>query len=391
MTANIRLWLARDINAALLGGAAALVLWPLIANDPYSLRLLTLAGIYALAAIGYQFVFGHAGALSLAQGAFFGLGAYVAGILAVRTGAGFEVTLPAAMLAAAALAGIVALPVLRLQSHYFALATLGVGQAVLLLAVNWESVTGGANGIAGIPALTLFGWTAGRGWPMLLVVWTVVGLGALLARRLTGGLAGPVLACMREQPMAAAACGIDTGRLRVAAFLLSALYGGAAGALQVHTIRVVSPEVLEFPVMITLLAIVVIGGRTSIAGAILGAVLLVHLPEWLRVLDSYYMLAYGAALLAMIVAAPWGLAGAARRLRRALLPEPDPAMPPPLPAPAPGTPGPPPERRPPDRIDPAEDRRASNGSGEPPAGCTRNGRRDFRTSRNDTGSWKRRA
>ncbi len=325
--AQRRAWLGRDINALLLAGALALAAWPFIQGDPYSLRLLTLAGIYALAAIGYQFVFGHAGALSLAQGTFFGLGAYVAGILSVKAGLGFELTLPAAILAAGLLAVIVALPVLRLESHYFALATLVVGQMVLLLAVNWESVTGGANGIAGVANLSLFGWTVERGWPLMLLVWGLVALGAIAARRFTGGLTGTRLTLMREQPMAAEAAGIDIRRLRFAAFLLSALFGGAAGALQVHTIRVVSPEVLEFPVMVLLLAIVVIGGRISIAGAILGAVLLVHLPEWFRPLEKYYLLAYGVALLAMIVAAPWGLTGALRMARRRWLPEPEPPLP----------------------------------------------------------------
>jgi len=326
-------WLRRDVNAPLLLGAITLAAWPLLAGDAYSLRLLTMAGIYALAVIGYQFVFGHAGALSLAQGAFFGLGAYVAGILSVRTGVGFEVTLPAAMSAAAALAAIVALPVLRLRSHYFALATLGIGQVMLLIAVNWERVTGGANGIPNVPPLLLFGSTVGRGWPTLLLVWSLVACGALIALRLTGGLRGSALRLMREQPMAAAASGVDTRRIRFAAFLLSALYGGAAGALQVHAVRVVSPEVLEFQVMVTLLAIAVIGGRTSAAGAVLGAILLVHLPEWFRPLERYYLLAYGAALLAMIVAAPWGLVGSLRRARQRWRPEPEPPLPPSAPPP----------------------------------------------------------
>ncbi len=325
--ARLRSWLGRDVNLLLLAGAGGLAAWPFLAGDAYSLRLLTQAGIYALAAIGYQFVFGHAGALSLAQGAFFGLGAYVAGILSVRFGLGFELTLPAAAGTAAMLAALVALPVLRLRSHYFALATLGIGQVVLLIAVNWESVTGGANGIPNVPVLSLFGGTVGRGWPMLLLVWSLVAAGALLAHRLTSGLTAAALRLMREQPMAAEASGLDIGRIRFAAFLLSALYGGAAGALQVHTVRVVSPEVLEFPVMVMLLAIAVIGGRTSIAGAILGAVLLIHLPEWFRPLERYYLMAYGAVLLAMIVAAPWGLMGSLRRARHRWLPEPEPPPP----------------------------------------------------------------
>lgn len=329
--AHTRQWLARDINALIVPGALILTIWPFVGGDAYALRLLTLSGIYALAAIGYRFIFGIAGALSLAQGGFFGLGAYAAGILAARYGLGFEIGLPAAMLAACGLAAIVALAVLRLQSHYFALATLGVAQLLLLVAVNWEDLTGGANGISGIPLLTLFGVTVGRGWPMLLFVWALVAAGGLAAHRMTGGLARPAYALMREQPMAAAASGIDIHRLRFTALLASAAFAAAAGALQVHTIRVVSPEVLEFRVMVTLLAIAVIGGRTSIAGAILGAVLLVHLPEWFRPLEKYYLVAYGAVLLAVIVAAPWGLVGAATRLRRRFAPQAPPALPAPVP------------------------------------------------------------
>ncbi len=342
---HMRTWLVRDLNILLLAGAAVLVAWPFVADDAYALRLFTQAGIYALAALGYQFVFGHAGALSLAQGAFFGLGAYIAGILSVRFGAGFELTLPAAAIGAATLAALIALPVLRLRSHYFALATLGIGQVILLIAINWESVTGGANGIPNVPALSLFGGTVGRGWPMLVLVWSLVVAGALCARLLTGGLSGAALQLMREQPMAAEASGIDIGRIRFAALLLSALYGGAAGALQVHTVRVVSPEVLEFQVMVMLLAITVIGGRTSIAGAIVGAVLLIHLPEWFRPLERYYLMAYGAVLLAMVVAAPWGLMGAMRRARLHWLPE---APPPPPSA------GPLPARHPPARLEIAD-------------------------------------
>lgn len=332
-------WLRRDVNALLLAGTAGLLVWPFLAGDPYSLRLLTQAGIYALAAIGYQFVFGHAGALSLAQGAFFGLGAYIAGIVSVRTGAGFELTFPAGLAGPAVVAALVALPVLRLRSHYFALATLGIGQVILLIAVNWESVTGGANGIPNVPELTVFGAVIGRGWPMLILVWSLVATGALVAWGLTAGLTGPALVLMREQPMAAEAAGIDLRRIRFVAFVLSALYGGAAGTLQVHTVRVVSPEVLEFPVMVMLLAITVIGGRTSIAGAILGAVLLIHLPEWFRPLERFYLMAFGLALLVMIVAAPWGLMGTLRRARRRWLPEPEPPAPTAGPLPAARAPG----------------------------------------------------
>ncbi|MDJ0896146.1 MAG: branched-chain amino acid ABC transporter ATP-binding protein/permease [Alphaproteobacteria bacterium] len=289
-------------------GCLALAAWPFVFSDPYGLRLFTLAGIYAIAVLGYQFIFGHAGALSLAQGTFFGLGAYLSGLLAIRFGASFDLSLPAAVLGCAALAALIALPVLRLHSHYFALATLGIGQVVLIGAINWESVTGGANGLPGVPPIQLFDVRLGRAATAALV-WSLVAVGAAFAWQLTRGLDGRMMQLLRAHPLAAASLGVDEGRVRLIMLVLSAAYGGAAGALYVHSVRVVSPEALEFPVMVSILAMTVIGGSTSAAGAVIGAFLLVHLPEWFRVLEDVYLLAYGAGLLGFILFAPAGLAG----------------------------------------------------------------------------------
>jgi branched-chain amino acid transport system ATP-binding protein/branched-chain amino acid transport system permease protein len=296
-------------------------------GNPYTLRVLTLSGVYALLVIGYQFIFGYAGALSLAQGTFFGLGAYVTGILGSQLGWSFPATFSLAVAAAGALSLLVAAPVLRLESHYFALATLGIGQVVLLAAVNWQGLTGGANGIPGVPGIVVFGQPVPRGLPMLLFVWSFAGLGALVAWQIMRGLYGRAFQVMRENAIAALSIGIDVGRLRLVAFTFSALYGGAAGALYVHTIGVISPEVLEFPIMVACLTMAVVGGRARVAGAVVGAVLLVHLPEWLRFLEKSYLIAYGAALLIAIIGAPSGLVGALERL----LPERPPAGPAPLP------------------------------------------------------------
>lgn len=294
-------------------GAAALCLYALVGATPYGLRVLTVAGVYALAAIGFQIVFGLAGALSLAQGAFFGLGAYASGILSSQLGWDFAATLPVALAVPLLVALVVGLPVLRLESHYFALATLGIAQILLLAAVNLPWLTGGANGLAGVPGVVLFGWPVPRGLPLAALVWSFVAVGGFAARRLAAGRTGRALTLVRDDPLVAATLGLDVGRLRLGAFALSALFGGAAGALAVHTQRVVSPEVLEFSVMVTILTIAVVGGRGRVAGAVLGAVLLLHLPEWLRGLERSYLLVYGAALLATVVLAPHGLTGLLER------------------------------------------------------------------------------
>jgi len=319
-------WLGGGIRLPLAVGAVVVLVVALSGNS-YSLRILTLAGIYALLVIGYQFIFGHAGALSLAQGTFFGVGAYATGILGSQLGWPFLMTFPISIVLPAILAAIVAAPVLRLESHYFALATLGIGQVVLLAAINWESVTGGANGIPGVPGVSLLFWDVPKGLPLLTFVWVLVAIGAGLSWQIMRGLYGRAFEVMRENAFAAMSVGIDIGALRFVAFVLSALYGGAAGALYVHTIRVISPETLEFPVMVACLTMAVVGGRARIAGAIVGAIILIHLPEWFRFLDEYYLIAYGVAALIMIIVAPYGLVGALERLRQRVWPEPSPLPP----------------------------------------------------------------
>lgn len=192
--------LTRGLNPLLILAALALAAYALFGAGPYGLRVLTVAGVYAIAVIGYQAIFGQAGALSLAQGTFFGIGAYVTGILGSTSGFGFAVTFPLSILAPTLLALLIAVPVLRLESHYFALATLGIGQVVLLAAVEWQSLTGGANGIAGVPGIDLFGWRVGRGLPLALFVWTLVALGALLAWLLGHGRRGAAFPIMRKPP-----------------------------------------------------------------------------------------------------------------------------------------------------------------------------------------------
>jgi branched-chain amino acid transport system permease protein len=324
---NLIPWAKSDIRPLLLLGLLALIAWPLLAKSPYDLRMFTTVGIYALMALGYQFVFGHIGALSLTQGCFFGLGAYTTGILSTRYGLGGETTLVLSALVPVLVAAIVAAPVLRLQSHYFALATLGVGQVVLLLAIAWQDVTGGSNGLYGIPNFTVGSFEVPRGYGMVVLVWSLVALGALVSWLVTRGFYGAGMSVVRENPTAAQSIGLDTAAFRYATFLLSALYGGVAGAMYAHSIHVVSIDTLEFPVMVSCLTIAVVGGRTRIAGAILGAVLVVNLPEWFRASAKYYLIAYGIVLLLMVIIAPDGVIGFLQGMRERLLGRVPPALP----------------------------------------------------------------
>lgn len=295
-------WLA----LLLLLPAAALLLLP-----PFGQRMVILVGIYALLGVGYQLVFGHLGGLNLAQGALFGVGAYAAALLAPMSGL---LALPLAAIAAGLLAALVAGPMLRLQSHYFALATLALAALVNLVAVHAENLTGGANGLTG------FAGALPRGEILLGLVWTCLVVAVLLQAHLFSGTWRRQARLLREAPLAAATQGIDGGRWRFAAFVAGAALGGLAGGFSAAVSGVVSPEVAGFPIMILCLTSVVLGGSRHPMGAVLGAALAVCLPELLRDLQGAWLLAYAAATLVVVRWAPEGLASLIDRWRGA--PEP---------------------------------------------------------------------
>ncbi len=308
------LWFADGIRLPLIFATGALIAFMLPLEGPYAIRLLTQVAIYALLGIGYQFVFGLAGAFSLAQGAFFGIGAYVAALSSLQWDWTGSLTLPAAILVAVLFAALVAIPVLRLTTHYFALATLGISQVLLVLAIGWVELTGGSNGLAGIRPLVV--WNARLdGWEGMVAVWLLVAAAGLALYQVRRSLLGLAFDVARTDPYAAIAAGVSGERLRFWAFLASAGLAGLAGALQVHSIGVVSPEVLDFDIMIRCLVICVVGGVARTAGAVVGAFLVVLAPELFQVFEGYRLLAFGALLLAAILFFPEGIIGAAERLR----------------------------------------------------------------------------
>ena len=270
--------------------------------------MVILAGIYGLMGLGYQLVFGQLGALNLAQGALFGLGAYAAALTAPCLG---PFALPVAILAAAIPAALVAGPLLRLQSHYFALATLALASLVNLVAVHAESFTGGANGLAG------FATALPRGPVLLVTVWVCLIAGVLLYAWLFEGTTG------REgAPAARSAAARRHARhrwraWRFVAFVAGGALAGLAGACSAALSGVVSPEATGFSIMVLCLTLVVLGGSRHPMGAVVGAALAVGLPELLRDLQGAWLLAYAVATLAVVLWAPEGLAGLIDRLRGA--------------------------------------------------------------------------
>jgi len=291
----------------------------------YSLHLLALAGALAAGAIGWQIVFGLAGALSLAAGMAMGLGAYALTVLTL-SGWPFGLALAAAAIGPALIFAALTGAIRRLESHYFALATLALAEIAVIIATNWESVTGGANGLLMTPApawLNSAEARAGFAWlAALAAAGAFYGFQRYFGRE--------QLTLLRTEPLAARAFGIHAGPIRVAAMAVGALAGGLGGAAHAFTVGLVSPDVLAFKTMAAILAVVIIGGRRSPPASILLAVLVTWTPEWLRFLEQTYLIAYGALLLLAIWLAPEGLAAllakATKALRLARDPDPPPLI-----------------------------------------------------------------
>jgi branched-chain amino acid transport system permease protein len=298
---------------ALLGLALLLIL-PLVIKSAYHTRLLNLVGINILLVLGLNFILGYAGLLSFAQVGFFLVGAYTGGILSVDYGISFWLALPISALVAGACAWIIGIPTLRLRGHYFAFATFAFAEIVRLVALNWQELTHGATGITGIPSPAIGGFEIDSDRSFYYLVLAIIIFGAAVAFRLERSSFGRALFAIREGELAAESMGIETAKVKMIAFILSALYAGVAGALYGPLNSVISPDVFSFDVSVVVLVSLLLGGAGTIIGSVVGTVLITLLPEWLRVLQDYYMVVYGAGIVLLMIFLPNGLLGAVRAL-----------------------------------------------------------------------------
>ncbi|HEU5470722.1 MAG TPA: branched-chain amino acid ABC transporter ATP-binding protein/permease [Actinophytocola sp.] len=286
--------------------------------DFYGIHVVDIAIVFALLAIGLGLAMGVAGQINLAQVAFFGVSAYTLAILTTNAGFGFWTSAVLAMLAAALTGIFVGIPALRMQSHYLGIVTLGLALAF----TNWvtnSTLTGGADGISGLPEMpSLFGIDLTNEYLYYYVELIVFGLGLAFALFVAHTGLGRRMRAMRDDSLAAGAIGASVPVLRLVAFVLASLYGGVAGVLYAGLVRYVAPETFSIANMFLLLAMVIIGGRQSIVGCVVGALALSLLREALVDFSVYAQLGFGAAVVLMVVFAPTGLAGIPVRLRRAL-------------------------------------------------------------------------
>jgi len=293
-------------------------LLPLFVSN-YVLSVLTLGGIYVVLVLGLNMCLGFSGQISAAQAAFWGIGSYTSALLTTEFGISFWLAFPTAII----LTGIVglglALPTLKLKGFYLAMATIGFQQIATMVFANWRQVTKGVDGIVGIPRPSIAGFTlkSDLSFSYFLLGWALIAI--LFSLRLEKSKLGLAMKALRDNSLAAETMGMDVNKIKIISFVLSAALGGAAGSLYAHYAGYISPDLFNFNTSTLIISMLIIGGSGSVAGSVVGAMLLIILPEALRFMNNYYMVIYGLGTVLIVVFVPGGLAGLTSRIMNKLL------------------------------------------------------------------------
>jgi len=288
---------------------AALYSLPLFTRDPYVMHLCNMAMIYSILSLSLNVLTGFTGQFSVGHAAFYGIGAYASAILTTKLGAPIWVGFIAAGVIAGVAGAALGIPSLRLRGLYLAVTTLGFGEIVYQLIVNWVSLTNGPRGLIGVPAPVIFGWVLDTYDKYYFLSATLLVLTIFMVTRIYHSRVGRAMLSIRENELAAEAMGINSTYYKVMAFVVAAFFAGVAGALYAHEIRFISPESFVSQESTTILCMMVVGGVGSIAGSVLGAFVLTFAPEYLRAVGDWRLVLYGATIVLMVTYAPHGLGG----------------------------------------------------------------------------------
>jgi branched-chain amino acid transport system permease protein len=286
-----------------------LVFFPRVVST-YQVNIMITALLYVMLGLGLNIVVGMAGLLDLGYVAFYAVGAYSYALLNLHYGIGFWTALPIGGLLAAAFGILLGFPVLRLRGDYLAIVTLGFGEIIRLILENWTDFSQGPSGISGIPRPGFFGMKLTLDQSVTYLYYLMTGMVALTVfatSRLQNSRIGRAWAALREDETACRAMGINKTTIKLAAFASGAFWAGMAGVLFAAKTTFVNPASFTFMESAIILCIVVLGGMGSIPGVIIAALVLILLPEYLRAVADYRMLAFGATLVLMMRFRPNGL------------------------------------------------------------------------------------
>ena len=298
-------------RAAVAVAVAAAAALPLVPGLGYALQVLTNAWLYALLAISLTLVAGTLGQVSLGHAGLLLIGAYASALLALDSGYPVWLSIPAAGLVTAALGTALTWPAFRLRSHYVSIATLGIGEIVGLVILNWESLTRGPMGVTAVPPLSLGPVDLDSPQAAYWVALAVLVLLGLAQARLLRTHLGRTFRAIRDDDVAARAYGVSLDRYKGIAFAVSGFAAGISGAISAHLYSYINNETFTSQVSVLALTMVILGGMGNVLGAVIGAVALTAVPELFRFTAEYRMLIYGLVLLLVIRFRPQGLLGTA--------------------------------------------------------------------------------
>jgi branched-chain amino acid transport system permease protein len=294
-------------------GLLAVALLPLSLKS-YGVYLMTLWAIYVLASMGLNLTLGYAGQISLGQAAFFGIGAYEAAIL-LKMGWAFPVVALIAALSCFVVGLVVGFPALRVQHHYLAFATQGFNVLVFLLMRNEEWLTGGPFGISGIPRPRMFGHELEGGLEYFYLTYVSVVVLCFLLWLLLRSPWGRAFGALRDNPIRAESLGVNITAYTLLAFAIGASIAGVAGVFFASLVQFIEPAPFHFGGSLQMLLMVVVGGSGRFLGPVLGSVLVILLPEWLRFAQNWYLAIFGFAVVVLMVFLPGGLLSLPEKLR----------------------------------------------------------------------------
>ncbi|EKD40419.1 MAG: hypothetical protein ACD_75C00057G0011 [uncultured bacterium] len=300
----------------LLGVVAAIALFFPHLLSTYQTNVMITALMYVVLGLGLNIVVGMAGLLDLGFVAFYAVGAYTYALLNLHFGLGFWAILPVGGLCAAMFGILLGFPVLRLRGDYLAIVTLGFGEIIRLILENWGEFSKGPSGISNISRPAFFGIDLSLEQSIiytyyLMVIFVIITI--FIVNRLQDSRLGRAWIALREDEIACQAMGIDKRKTKLVAFSLGAFWAGTMGVMFAAKTTFVNPASFTFLESAIILSIVVLGGMGSIVGVLFGALILILMPEYLRALSEYRMLAFGAILVCMMIFRPQGLISNIRR------------------------------------------------------------------------------
>lgn len=293
---------------------AALVLIPLVLNDPFLTHMGIRATTAAILVMGLTLFIGYTGQISLGHAAFFGLAAYISGIL-MKSGFPFFGSVAVATISVGILGCIVGLIVLRTSGHYLALASIAVGVILQTLVKN-SSITGGPSGLTAVPSPSLFGWSVDSDLAYYYMVLFCMVVGFVVLRRLTDSRTGDALRSIANNELAAQSLGIPVFKYKVLSFTVSTMFAAFAGTLFVHYDGFIDPDRMGLPISIFFFVMAFIGGIGNLYGSVIGAFAITILEEYAQGFGNYNVLVYGLLLAVVILFLPKGLSDLPNAIQR---------------------------------------------------------------------------